>query len=249
MKKRRDAGAGSTISHDEGEIVLPMALFHTGLSDHEIDELARFLHERALPKGGMEFSMLDGYLTAIVSGPEHIPPSDWRPQILGNHADGEMTQDAIFKNLDEAQHFHGLVLRRMNEITRTFERHAVEPMFHKRKNRDGADSDFVDFWCLGYIRGVLLRKSAWDSLMKQDGDEGTLFEAIFTLASPFLCQENDDSEDLGAHGIAAFVESEKHAAATERVPHAACAIYAYWKERRRAVDANTDAPRRPPPPQ
>ena len=49
----------------------------TGLSDSEVDELAEFLERRAFPRGGMEISMLDGYLTSIVSGPEVIAPSEW----------------------------------------------------------------------------------------------------------------------------------------------------------------------------
>jgi uncharacterized protein len=57
-------------------------LLRTELSDGEIDELEDFLQSRCLPKGGMNTSMLDGYLTAIVSGPELIPPSEWLPPCL-----------------------------------------------------------------------------------------------------------------------------------------------------------------------
>ncbi|MDH4181205.1 MAG: YecA family protein, partial [Betaproteobacteria bacterium] len=40
------------------------------LSDTELDELEAFLASDAVPQDCMDLEMLDGYLTAIASGPE-----------------------------------------------------------------------------------------------------------------------------------------------------------------------------------
>ncbi|MEO8676633.1 MAG: UPF0149 family protein, partial [Casimicrobiaceae bacterium] len=47
------------------------------LTDAELDELEVFLASDAVPQDCMDLEMLDGFLTAIVSGPEVIQPSEW----------------------------------------------------------------------------------------------------------------------------------------------------------------------------
>jgi hypothetical protein len=51
------------------------------LTDAELDELEVFLASDAVPQDCMDLEMLDGYLTAVVSGPEMIQPSEWLPQV------------------------------------------------------------------------------------------------------------------------------------------------------------------------
>ena len=51
------------------------------LTDAELDELEGFLASDAVPQDCMDLEMLDGFLTAIVSGPESIQPSEWLPQV------------------------------------------------------------------------------------------------------------------------------------------------------------------------
>ena len=51
------------------------------LSESELDELETFLASDAVPHDCMDLEMLDGYLAAIVSGPDAIQPSfgTWKP--------------------------------------------------------------------------------------------------------------------------------------------------------------------------
>jgi uncharacterized protein len=50
------------------------------LSDAELDLLEGFASD-AVPQDCMDLEMLDGFPTAIVSGPEAIQPSEWLPQV------------------------------------------------------------------------------------------------------------------------------------------------------------------------
>ena len=61
------------------------------LSDAELDELEGFLASDAVPEDCMDLEMLDGFLAAIVSGPESIQPSEWLPQVW---SDGGRSADA-----------------------------------------------------------------------------------------------------------------------------------------------------------
>jgi uncharacterized protein len=211
--------------------MLPTAHLQSALSDQEIEELDTLLRERAIPKGGMEISMLDGYLTAIVSGPELVPPSEWLPGVWSAANENGSHEEPAFANLEEVQRVYGLVLRRMNEIIRTFRDGAIEPIFASRTNSEGEVSDLADFWCLGYMRGVFLRKTSWDPLIAEDENEGNPLSPIFALASPFFLPDSDDEADYDEHR--AFIESKEHTEATALVPQAACTIYDYWLKRRR----------------
>ena len=46
------------------------------LSDIDYDELEAFLGSNVVPQDCMDLEMLDGFLTAIVCGPELIQPSN-----------------------------------------------------------------------------------------------------------------------------------------------------------------------------
>jgi len=62
------------------------------LSETEIERLERFLLERidedaeteGRDEGVLDISELDGFFTAIVSGPVMIPPSQWLPTVWGD---------------------------------------------------------------------------------------------------------------------------------------------------------------------
>ncbi|MCW8958353.1 MAG: UPF0149 family protein, partial [Gammaproteobacteria bacterium] len=73
-----------------------MSQLNTPLSDQEIDELNRFLLERipeeeanaaveGVDEGVLDISELDGFLTAIVSGPQPLKPSEWLPVLWGEY--------------------------------------------------------------------------------------------------------------------------------------------------------------------
>ena len=50
-------------------------------SETEYDALEAFFGSNAVPQDCMDLEMLDGFLTAIVSGPELIQPSEWLPVV------------------------------------------------------------------------------------------------------------------------------------------------------------------------
>lgn len=54
---------------------------HQPLSDEEIEELDLILMNQPDDIDSMSVSMLDGFLTAVVSGPNSIMPSIWMPWV------------------------------------------------------------------------------------------------------------------------------------------------------------------------
>ena len=70
----------------------------------------------------MELSQLDGFLTALVVGPEFIAPGAWVPLVWGG-------EDAAFKNPKQAGQVVNTIMRRYREIIRLVQKH---PEFMRR---------------------------------------------------------------------------------------------------------------------
>jgi hypothetical protein len=89
------------------------------LDDDELDRLDRFLLERITEnewqegkdEGVFDISMLDGLLTAVVSGPITVPPSRWLPAVWGDF-------EPVWKSMADAECVLTLLMRHMNSIAR-----------------------------------------------------------------------------------------------------------------------------------
>ena len=60
------------------------------LNKLELDDLESFLSSESCPPGTMDISTLDGFLTALVIGPEAIMPSEWLPFVWAESDQAEM---------------------------------------------------------------------------------------------------------------------------------------------------------------
>lgn len=129
------------------------------LTDEEIEELDQFLLDAEGIDESMDVSMLDGFLTAIISGPKTIMPSEWMRWVW----DMERGEDKpAFKDQAEAQHIIGLLIRHMNDIARTLHQDPdlYEPLLMENPNK-GDPIPILDEWCMGYMKGVQLDPEGW----------------------------------------------------------------------------------------
>ena len=81
------------------------------LTEEEIEELDCLLLDSSKGGNSMCISMLDGLLTAIVSGPNTIMPRTWLPWVWDIVDGAKLPQ---FLTLEHGKRFHELVLRHMN---------------------------------------------------------------------------------------------------------------------------------------
>ncbi len=105
----------------------------------------------------MDLEMLDGYLTAIVSGPDAIQPSEWLPQVW---SEGGKSTAPAFVNNEQAQRIMGLVLRHLVGIQRTLAESPTrfKPLLYlpdeKAKARASERTPPEgNAWCEGYMGG------------------------------------------------------------------------------------------------
>ena len=129
------------------------------LTDAEIEELDQFLLYAAGIEESMDVATLDGFLTAIVCGPRAILPSEWMRWVWDMEK-GEDTPE--FKDMTQAQHIVGLMMRHMNDIAQTLHQtpEYYEPLLSENPN-DGNPIPILDEWCCGFMKGVDLDATGW----------------------------------------------------------------------------------------
>jgi uncharacterized protein len=201
-----------------------MNQLNTPLTDAEMDELDAFLHNRGheayeaehgtgdYDEGILDISELDGFLTAIVSGPEMILPSRWIPEVWGDVEPEWETAEAferIFTMMN--RHMNGIVAALMDpdfEFEPIFLEHEVEGKRHL----------IVDEWCVGYMKGVNISLQSW-----QDADD----EIAEQLGAILLFAGETGWKILKDLPIDEVVKLQ------DVIPGAVRHIHSYWLEQRR----------------
>ena len=205
------------------------------LSDNELDELEGFLASDLVPQDCMDLEMLDGFLTAIVSGPDSVQPSEWLPQVW---SDAARSSNPVFANNEQAQHIMGLMLRHMVGIQRTLGESPTRfrPLLYmpdeKARNNDKSPPE-ASAWCEGYMAGVKLRDDEWQPLYDSPDARDWMF-AIEALA--FGDQDAEFAEWID--------DAEKRASLVDELPVASVLIYRFWQERRKTHETQKSGSRR-----
>ncbi|GMQ92388.1 MAG: UPF0149 family protein YecA [Gammaproteobacteria bacterium] len=188
-------------------------------SDEELERLDDFLLERideeadteGKDEGVLVVSELDGFLTAIVSGPVMIPPSQWLPAVWGDF-------EPVWESEKDFGDIFSLMTRHMNGIANHLmeQPQDFEPIYHARVV-EGKTYTIVDEWCEGYMRGVALAADAWDT----GGQEMTI------LLAPILAFTSVSG--WRAHDMSTETETDNIRNAI--IPNVR-EIHAYWLARR-----------------
>jgi uncharacterized protein len=193
----------------------------TALSDAEIELLDNFLLDRInneentanRNEGIISISELDGFFTAIISGPDVIQPSKWLPIVWGEFEPDWESEENFMAVIS-------LLVRHMNTIADTLIERPFDfkPLFLER-NIGNKTYTIVDDWCEGYLLGVSLLSDQWQS----SGDEMAKWLApinAFTQATNWQ-GHNYSKKELEV--------------AQQTISESARKIHAYWLAKRSGV--------------
>lgn len=188
---------------------------HHPLSDEELEKLESFLASDLTPDECIfSVEMLDGYMTALVVGPERVHPDVWIPFIW----DQEDSKEPVFSSESEESGIRELLVRHMNTIARQFDQDPDEfyPLFDQFGYVDEEEKRLaVENWALGFTVGMELLHESWKSFLD---DEET---AQFVLPMFVLAKITDDFEEL---------TEEETDNLTILMLEFIIKIYHYWKE-------------------
>lgn len=185
----------------------------TPLEDFEYDELDGFLLTLESDLAVQNMSELDGFVTAIISSPEFIAPSEWLPVIWGG---GE--HDPGLESARDMERIVELVMRHLNStaITLMEDPAAFEPYLMENLVQ-GKAYLVVDDWCIGYMKAVMLREEQW---FETDAD-------MADILSPIPLFTSDEGWDLLDRLADRHIEYLQN-----QVAPSARAAHAYWLNRR-----------------
>ena len=143
----------------------------TPFSDKDFETLGNWLVRRA--KGISDIVELEGFLTAIVIGPNTLSPLAWLPKVWGGK------QPSGFKDLDELNRFVALVMGFYNSIVADFEATPSKfaPTFYESKEK-GKRVFIVDEWCVGFIKGMRMGCHWMDALEAREAGPLETYQAF-----------------------------------------------------------------------
>jgi uncharacterized protein len=143
------------------------------LTDAEFERLTSVL-KRLSDKRSMNLEQLDGFLAALICGPEIVRPSEYLPVIWGD----DMVLEDSFGAQPVLQDFLSLIMRHWNVIADTL--HSCDvflPLLLEDENGISHAND----WAKGFLRGMELCKTDWAVLLDDEKHGGWLVP-IFALA-------------------------------------------------------------------
>ena len=140
------------------------------LTDIELDHLSEVL-ERFGNERSMNLEQLDGFLAALICGPELVPPSRYLPKIWGDQT--------VFEDTSSAHVFMSLLMRHWNAIADTLNSGEVYlPLLLEDESGMAHGND----WAIGFLRGMEFGKEDW-TLLLEDEEYGGSLVPIFALAN------------------------------------------------------------------
>jgi uncharacterized protein len=181
-------------------------------TEEDFQTLEEWLQRRRT--GMYDIVALEGFLTAVVIGPNTLMPMVWLPKVWGGRA-------PRFRDLAEMNRFMALVMGLHNAIAMHFDTNpdGFEPTFYESKVGKKRII-VVDEWCEGFIKGVRLDAKAWRVLDKERPE----------LLKPMrLFGTRAGWRELDAGGAV-----KMHTTWSGRVAPAVRDIYAFWLPHRRA---------------
>lgn len=193
-----------------------------GISGRELDELEAFLLSVSGLPQPMNLEMVDGFLTALVVGPDTVMPSDWLPFVWDISGGGHSPE---FHTPEQASRIIGVIMRMMNSIVSNFDEcpDGYKPLPEMVDYEGDAEKRrAVRLWCIGFLMGMSIRQASWEPLLS-DNVAADATNIISAVAGMFR-------EELQ-------IGEEKEYELWDSVPEAVRNIRAFWMPyRRRAFD-------------
>ena len=191
--------------------------------DFDLEALDEFLSSDAAPDDCMKISDLDGFLTAIVIGPELIKPSQWFPVIWRG-------EEGFFEDTEQAERIYEMIFARYNLILQQLAHDEDEygPLFWQSEDGTIIAMD----WAEGFMEGVQLAPDAWVPLLEDLEGQAILSPIVSHLhddeGNPLLGDDPDKMDEL-------------YDQAAALIPSAVIAIDKFWKARRPERAYSNDA--------
>jgi len=193
------------------------------LSEEEMIELESFLLSDATPNETMMLACLDGFLTAIVSGPVMLPPSEWFPRVWGPTKEDAPTFDTNAK----AERITYLMMRHLTGIIWNLHQDTehFEPLFDISAYDDDS-REYVDgeMWAHGFMIAIDMQRDSWKPAFESKHGSKML-RPIQLLGATDVTREEEELVKTPS----------QREELTNQIPASIRWIYKFWAPYRHAV--------------
>ena len=143
-----------------------------------MNTLRPFLEHPGRPIGTLRYHELQGFLFAIASAPELVPPSEWIPMVFGEH-------EAGYENLAEAKAVPGELMALYNSVNvAVASDRATLPAdctFRSTVLAELDDSAPIAEWSRGFTHGHQWLEESWEPYVPAELDD-ELAAVLMTLS-------------------------------------------------------------------
>jgi uncharacterized protein len=186
------------------------------LTDAEFERLSGVLG-RFDNKHPMNLEQLDGFVAALICGPEVVRPSEYLPVICGD----DMALEDSLRGQPALQDFLSLIMRHWNVIADTL--HSGDVFLPLLLEGDGGVTHAND-WAKGFLRGMEFHKEQWAALLDDEKHGGWLVP-IFALA-------HEHHPDPEMHPYKEAISDEQRERLIVGAAAGVTGIYRYFEARR-----------------
>lgn len=160
-----------------------MSSLDTALSDEELDRLADFLLSLKSPQA-MNIEQLDGFVCALIAGPDLVMPGEYWPHVIGATAEDS---EPSFDSLEHAEAVMNLLMRHWNTIAGKLR---AGEIYLPILLLDDGNVSRGNAWARGFMQGVDLRRSGWQEFLNDEEHAGAIVPMLA------LAHENHPDEKL-----------------------------------------------------
>jgi uncharacterized protein len=195
------------------------------LSKQDLFQLETWLASPMFKGQAMPIDKLQGFLCAVISGPELIPPSVWLPEALGPEPE--------YDSLDQAREVMNLLMTFYNDVATGLQEDRPPKLILKPISEMDQNPDYQT-WCEGYILGWGLFTEEW----LRPGNE-----ALKKLTFPILYLSGafqEDAERKGKEYVADEEDLKVRQECADVLPQSVRAIYDFWLSKRKAAPIKRD---------
>jgi len=196
------------------------------MTENTFARLEAWLSSPALEGRAMRIDKLQGFLCAVASSPDIIPPSRWMPAALG----GEIK----YETLEQTNDATALLMSFYNNIASSLHEHLSPQLILKPISSVDKSPDYQT-WCNGYILGWSLSTEEW----LRRGNE-----PLKNLTFPILLLSGAFKEDAELKGEEMTPDDEYAKASrdcAEMLPQVVLGIYNFWLSKRKSIPLKREA--------
>lgn len=203
-------------------------MLKNALSQQELSRLEEWLASPIFKGKAMSLDKLQGFLCAVISAPDTIPPRLWMPEVFKSEPEHE--------SMERAQEFMTLMMRFYNGVAEALgENQPIEFILKPRSVTDRRPD--YQTWCEGYILGWGLSSEEWLSPGNEPLKKMTF--PILLLSGAF----KEEAEKRGKQYLPDDEYAKLQQECADSLPKVVAGIYHYWHSRMKPAPIKRESPK------